>query len=137
MDGGRILDKAHALKFLMGGYSTFTVVGKSTRFTYKTSIGKGKWTGCLFVKVLTGPDTFSAIGMIRSGTFVHTDRGGIGHDAQSVQAFGWLFRHGLKYDAQFAKCEFWHSGHCGRCGRALTVPESIAQGLGPKCARAD
>lgn len=29
--------------------------------------------------------------------------------------------------------EVWHEGRCGRCGRALTVPESIASGIGPVC----
>lgn len=27
-----------------------------------------------------------------------------------------------------------HAGRCGRCGRILTVPESIDLGLGPECA---
>jgi hypothetical protein len=29
--------------------------------------------------------------------------------------------------------ELWHEGRCGKCGRALTVPESIESGLGPVC----
>jgi hypothetical protein len=28
-----------------------------------------------------------------------------------------------------------HEGRCGRCGRELTVPESIALGIGPECAK--
>ena len=31
--------------------------------------------------------------------------------------------------------EVWHEGRCGRCNRALTVPESIASGIGPECAK--
>lgn len=27
-----------------------------------------------------------------------------------------------------------HEGKCGRCGRKLTVPESIDRGIGPECA---
>jgi hypothetical protein len=27
----------------------------------------------------------------------------------------------------------WHEGRCGRCGRRLTVPESIESGYGPEC----
>jgi hypothetical protein len=30
--------------------------------------------------------------------------------------------------------EFWHEGKCCRCGRKLTVPASIASGIGPECA---
>src|SRR5882672_9405186 len=29
--------------------------------------------------------------------------------------------------------EIWHSGSCGRCGRTLTVPESVLSGFGPEC----
>jgi hypothetical protein len=29
--------------------------------------------------------------------------------------------------------EVWHEGRCGRCGRALTVPESVERGIGPEC----
>jgi hypothetical protein len=32
-----------------------------------------------------------------------------------------------------ATLEFWHEGRCGRCGRRLTVPDSIASGYGPEC----
>jgi hypothetical protein len=28
-----------------------------------------------------------------------------------------------------------HAGKCGRCGRLLTVPESIESGIGPECAK--
>ena len=26
--------------------------------------------------------------------------------------------------------EIWHEGKCGKCGRTLTVPDSIINGLG-------
>lgn len=32
------------------------------------------------------------------------------------------------------KADIWHEGRCGRCSKELTVPESIAIGLGPTCA---
>src|ERR1019366_4832357 len=34
-----------------------------------------------------------------------------------------------------ANLEVWHEGKCGRCGRKLTVPESIERGIGPECER--
>jgi hypothetical protein len=30
----------------------------------------------------------------------------------------------------------WHHGICGRCCKTLTVPASVATGLGPICAKA-
>lgn len=35
-----------------------------------------------------------------------------------------------RYDAL---AEFWHSGRCSKCGRELTDPVSIENGLGPVC----
>lgn len=32
------------------------------------------------------------------------------------------------------KVEVWHEGKCCKCGRKLTVPASIASGIGPECA---
>lgn len=29
--------------------------------------------------------------------------------------------------------EVYHHGRCGRCGRKLTDPDSIVQGMGPEC----
>jgi hypothetical protein len=50
-------------------------------------------------------------------------------DAMVTIAFGWAWRH-----PDSDKLEVWHEGRCGRCGRRLTVPESIESGLGPECA---
>lgn len=33
-------------------------------------------------------------------------------------------------------CEFYPSRHCARCGRLLTTPKSIANGVGPDCLKA-
>lgn len=38
-------------------------------------------------------------------------------------------------EACLNRMEYWHMGHCGRCNRALTVPESIINGIGPECAK--
>jgi hypothetical protein len=58
----------------------------------------------------------------------------IGPDAPSAKAFAWLFPKlaaGAKLDDLV---ELYHEGRCGRCGRTLTVPESVATGFGPNCA---
>jgi hypothetical protein len=41
-------------------------------------------------------------------------------DLAAVEATGWKVH---------------HEGRCGRCGRTLTVPESIESGIGPECAK--
>lgn len=53
----------------------------------------------------------------------------------AARLFGWLERG----DAELTRAlrgavEIWHEGACGCCGRALSVPASVAMGLGPACA---
>jgi len=49
-----------------------------------------------------------------------------------VASFGWLTRH---LGSTLGEVEVWHTGRCGWCRRKLTVPESIAAGIGPECRR--
>jgi hypothetical protein len=123
------------LAFALAGNARFTLRNTATgnRFTYRVRVSDD---GRLhFVSLLTGPDNESAfqyLGTIRNGEYRHGTRSRIGADAQSARAFTWAWP---RLDRLPACIEVWHEGRCGRCGRALTVPESIAQGLGPECAR--
>lgn len=65
--------------------------------------------------------------------FVHGKKSRIGESAPSARAFSWAWSY-LSRGELPPGCEVWHEGRCGCCGRALTVPESIASGLGPICA---
>jgi hypothetical protein len=47
-------------------------------------------------------------------------------------AAAWLFGHLLER-RPLPRCTVHHEGRCGRCGRTLTVPESIESGFGPEC----
>ena len=38
------------------------------------------------------------------------------------------------YASKAETVQVWHEGRCGKCGRKLTVPESLTSGLGPECA---
>jgi hypothetical protein len=132
----RMTDVAQIKTFVRGGKARFTLVSTATgvRVTFKVSASKdGK---VHFVKVLTGPDNVNAytfLGTIFSdGAYRHGRNSQIGHDAPSAKAFAWFFDHVAIGDV--SKVEFWHEGRCGRCGRVLTVPESIATGFGPECA---
>lgn len=123
------------------GRAIFTIVSKKTgtRYTYRVRRPKGNRDSnpILFVDVLTGPENssdFSWIGMLVPMVadvceFRHGSKSKIGADAPSVKAFAWVWKN-LESEA----FEFWHEGSCGRCGRALTVPESISTGIGPVCA---
>lgn len=134
----RMTEGADVLKFALAGNSTFTIVSKKTanRFTYKVRVSEdGK---LFFVKVLTGNDNendFTFLGTIWSDSrrFRRGNRSPISEGAPSAQAFAWFWSK-LLTGALPSTLDFHHEGRCGRCGRKLTVPESIRTGLGPECA---
>jgi len=124
--------KAYAL----AGNSTFTILSTKTgsRFTYRVRAPEPDGRPPVyFVRVLTGPDNESAytyVGMLLfNGSFKLGHRSTFSRTAPSVVAFDWVSR-----NWESDKVEVWHEGVCGRCGDKLTVPESIARGLGPICA---
>lgn len=52
----------------------------------------------------------------------------------SFLAFKFFADHVLAGAQMPPKLQVWHEGSCGRCGRALTHPESLERGIGPVCA---
>lgn len=126
---------ADPARFALAGNATFTIVSKKTgtRFTYR--VRQAETGGAHFVSVLTGADNesdYAFLGTIFPRGFFHGKKSRIGADAPSAKAFAWFWRHVVQ--GKVDGCEVWHEGKCGRCGRKLTVPESIETGLGPECA---
>lgn len=136
---GRFTDAATALRFMRAGNATITLRSKATqtRFTYRLRESDDKQ--CLFVGLLNGSDNesnYKYLGRISREVFwagrkVPRD-GDIGKDAPSSRAFAWSWQK-LVSGTLPEQLEVWHEGSCGRCGRKLTVPESIASGFGPEC----
>jgi hypothetical protein len=126
------LNNSDALKFIFAGNSTATFVNTKTnnRFTFK--VKQKKDSNLFFVSVLTNPDTYTYIGTVINGQFKHGKKSKITKDAQSVRVFDYVFNN-LVSNSLPNFIEVWHEGRCGKCGRNLTVPESIANGLGPEC----
>lgn len=137
--GHRITAIAEIAAFVAGGNATFTIRNPDTGgwFTFRVREGKGE-NGPRFVSVLTGPDNtsdFAYLGCIFEGDrFVVTRKSRIAPDAPSAKAFRWLHAR-LAAGRALGPVEFFHEGRCARCGRALTVPESIETGFGPECAK--
>lgn len=140
---------AAAKKFMLGGKAFVTIRSKATgtRFTYKMTVaedkdgrGPGPRGYPTFVSVLNGPDNWSNyqyIGHIFAdqGLFwpAKPGKSKVAPDAPSCKAFAWTWRHLIR-DVLPEQLEVWHEAKCGRCGRKLTVPESIESGFGPECA---
>lgn len=123
--------------FALAGKAIFTVVSKKTgsRFTFKVS--RPDENSPHFVKVLTGPDnenSYTFLGTIFNGsTFRHGKKSRIPMNAPSALAFEYLWKH--IDNPPTDKIEIHHEGKCCRCGRTLTVPESLLTGVGPECAQ--
>lgn len=134
---GQLKTIAEVKTFALAGNATLTLVSKmsNNRFTFKIRQPKGK--DLHFVKILRGTDNendFTFLGTIfPSGEYRHGLRSNIGPEAPSAKAFEWFWRCLSKAELP-PTLEVWHEGRCGRCGRKLTVPTSIASGMGPECA---
>jgi hypothetical protein len=125
---------------VFAGNATITLVsGKSgKRFTYKITQGDEKdgQPGPFFVKVLTGQDNtndYTYAGIWTKNGVKPTKNSKIGTEADSMKLINWALPH-IVGGYLPTNVEVWHTGRCCRCGRLLTVPESVAHGIGPDCA---
>jgi len=134
-------------RFVFAGNATFTLRSKKTgeRFTYRMAAAKNvnnllMGTGqqkVYFVSLLRGPsneDDYAYMGLIDARGFHCTTKSRVREEAPSYKAFSWFFAKLQAGGTMPKTLEVWHEGRCGRCGRKLTVPESVAAGLGPECA---
>jgi len=134
---GQIVSGPDAKAFVLAGNARFTLVSRRTgaRFTFRAR--RPREGAPVFVGVLTGPDNetaYSFMGTIfpKDLDFRFSPKSRVGPDAPSAKAFGWAWRH-LRDEILPDQMEFWHEGRCCRCGRVLTVPESVERGIGPEC----
>lgn len=132
-----ILAPSTRRNYVLAGEATVTLRSSTTgnRYTFQVTKSEARRPGELpvwFVRVLNGADNtgdYRYLGTIFPDGFRLTRKSTVSADAPSVVAFTWFSRHW-----EDARIEVWHEGVCGRCGRKLTVPESIETGLGPICA---
>lgn len=129
------------LAFVLAGRATFTLENTATgrRFTYRVRRKDGAGPEDLhFVSVLTGPDngrSYTYLGCIWGGArYVHGRKSPISTQAFSAAGFAWLWRLLVENRPLPAGVLFHHAGRCARCGRTLTVPNSLRTGFGPVCA---
>ena len=125
--------ESFAAKHQLKPHYTFKVKKKEASMKYPES-----W----FVSLLTGRDnetSYSYLGMLdpKEGKFALTRASKLKDESMVVK----LLRRSLEriwknetQEIEAAGFKIHHEGRCGRCGRKLTVPESIETGLGPECA---
>lgn len=153
---GQFHDIASIRKYIEAGNAIVTIRSKVTtdRFTFKfvRPEEQPNRERPIWARLMMGSDNETNYSMM--GTFwPNQDTGGAWHvryahytkflkvkeDANSVKAAKWLFYRVYVCESVpaplFDQAEIWHEGCCGRCGRRLTVPESIASGFGPECVK--
>ena len=128
--------------YALAGHATVTLTSQKTqaRYTFKINRCKDRETGEVkdlwFVSLLSGPDNesdYQYVGCI-NGTFKLTSKSRFKQDSTPVRAFSYFWQN-VDAGRMPPSMEIRHEGTCGRCGRALTVPESIDRGIGPECAK--
>ncbi len=137
----RLVHVPDILRFILAGNATFTLRSLRTgvRYTYKLSLIERSSKPAYFVKLLGGPnnvDDFRYMGVLDRQEPLNvrsTANSKVSRDAPSFVALRWFMAR-LNGGLIPPELEVWHEGTCGRCGQKLTVPESIAAGIGPDCA---
>jgi len=143
-DKHQMLDVNDIKKFILAGNATFTL--ESTRtgkwFTYKVNKKEFKNDAgevdktFYFVSILRGPSNesdYTYLGTINSKFYVNTTpKSKISADSISFKALS-FFASYLRKGEMHDEINFYHEGICGKCGKKLTTPESVAIGLGPIC----
>src|SRR4051812_27477464 len=149
---GKLSTAEEVKRFVEAGNATITVVSKKsgTRYTFRFSRPSAADTQMhnqafsarpIWVSLLAGTDNESNYSFM--GTIFPTRcmwdvrrsaKSKVGEDAPSWSAMMWFVESVYKHPERLVEhAEVWHEGRCGRCGRKLTVPESIMTGFGPEC----
>jgi hypothetical protein len=142
---GRLVTPERLLEYLLAGRAVVTVRSRKTesRVTLKVGrkpeyVGQPLGKGALYFRALAAPDNerdFHYLGCLDFAGLYHASREA-GQFPDHLQAARWLSAALVcsRLDLVLKHAEVWHEGRCGRCGRQLTVPESIETGFGPECA---
>lgn len=140
-----------AKDFVMAGNSIFTVEipaqfaekhQSPAHYTYRVrhKEAEGTYPEAWFVELLTGPENtsdYTYLGkLLPEGKVKLTAKSRYGEDAMPVRLLDRILARLWKNEGaaiEQAGFKLHHEGRCGRCGRLLTVPESIETGIGPEC----
>jgi hypothetical protein len=128
--------------FFIGGKAIFTVANnKGDHYTYR--IRKHKSNEVFFVSLLTGPDnneSYTYLGLynpnnIEGQKVVTTAKSKYNSISTPVKVVNWAITMVFKGKNLPEGYSIQHEGKCCRCGRTLTTPESIENGIGPECSK--
>lgn len=133
-------DPAEIAVFTLAGHATLTLKSLASGSHYTYRVSKSDDGRLWFVSVLVdgGDGTYAYLGIIRPESngplFRTTAKSSFKDDSPACRAFRYFFQAVVLHHTVPAQLEVRHEGHCGRCGRELTHPDSIDRGIGPDCA---
>jgi hypothetical protein len=142
---GQLSTVAAVRRFIEAGNATLTVrslrTGKRLTFKFTRPDEEPGKDRPIWVKLLSGADNtsdYQFLGTLWADAtlayrYRHSAKSRVSMSAPAVLALQWLVKALTRGESELAKAEVWHEGMCGRCGRKLTVPESIESGFGPEC----
>lgn len=133
--------------FITAGKAIFTVQVPAgfdkPHYTYRVKVkpANGDYPETYFVSMLTGPDNYSNytyLGILnpKTGVVKTTAKSKFAPNSFPVRLLNrvlarlWSDEGSKITEAGF---DLHHEGKCGRCGRRLTVPQSVESGFGPEC----
>lgn len=136
--------------FITAGRAIFTISNETSgeRYTFKVTRkdpdatsqgGQYRQATVWFVALLTGPDNeadYNYMGLLvpTTGQVRLTRASRYLPETKPVKVFNFFIPRIFAGRGLPAGYAVRHEGKCGRCGRTLTVPESIDSGFGPECA---
>jgi hypothetical protein len=139
------INSSNHVKFMLAGKAIFTIKNTDTGNRYTYNIRMNEYGDGYFVSLFTGTRNcnwkhYSYIGMLRrrgaEWVFITTRASHIKVKATDpgFRGFVWCWNK-LINNSLPEKVSIYHVGMCCKCGKRLTVPESIELGIGPVCAK--
>lgn len=121
-------------QFVTAGRAVFTIENnKDEHYTYRVQSREAVNGGYnYFVSVRTGSG-YTYIGMLVNNKLRLTNKSVHSESSRVVRVFNWSMAIVNGLNTLPDGYNIHHEGTCGRCGKALTDPESITSGFGPYC----
>ena len=145
MKNETLLDPTAFSKFVTVGLAEFTIVSKGSGKSYSfitrrcpkkdsKTISPPIWVK-MYVSKKHGPGRVALyMGVIWDNnnglTYVHNKDRKSYSDCEGIRAFKWVFKH---RDNLPETVDIFYTGRCSACGRKITTPKSIKNGIGPVC----
>ena len=130
------IEKIDEIKnYILAGKATFTLEnGENGDYvTFKVVEFKENLHFVQYMNGNNNEEHYAYLGTIFNKSTFKVTKKSPNTDTKCVKGFNWLWKKISTNSELDHPMSFFHSGHCGKCGRTLTTPDSIRFGIGPVC----